>query len=141
MKWFTDKYDSLKNAKPVISRCGDDCAVCPRYLAETDEQLHETAVFWQKAGWRETVVSNEDISCTGCGSKGVCAFGLLDCTKQHGVESCKQCAECSASAHNLISINSSIAASTGAAYFSPPKSHCSCCMSNSLISGSLKYFL
>lgn len=93
MKWFTDKYDSLKNAKPIISRCGDDCAVCPRYLAETDEQLHETAVFWQKAGWRETVVSNEDISCSGCGSKGVCAFGLLDCTKQHGVESCKQCAE------------------------------------------------
>ena len=40
-----------------------------------------------------------------------------------------------------IPINSSIAFSTGTAYSSPPKSHCSCCISNSLISGSLKYFL
>ena len=39
------------------------------------------------------------------------------------------------------SINSSIACSTGAVYFSPPKSHCSCCMSNSRISGFWKCFL
>ena len=93
MKWYTDKYDELKNAKPIISLCGDDCAVCPRYLAKTDEQLHETAVLWEKAGWRDRVVSNEEISCTGCGSKGVCAFGLLDCVRQHSVSSCKECAE------------------------------------------------
>ena len=30
---------------------------------------------------------------------------------------------------------------TGAAYRSPPKSHCSCCISNSRISGSRKCFL
>lgn len=93
MKWYTDKYDKLKNAQPIISRCGDDCAVCPRYLAKTDEQLHETAVFWKKAGWRDRVVSNEEISCTGCGSKGVCAFGLLDCTKQHNTDNCKECSK------------------------------------------------
>ena len=40
-----------------------------------------------------------------------------------------------------LSINSSIAFSTGTVYCSPPKSHCSCCISNSRISGSLKYFL
>ena len=81
MKWYTDKFDELKNAKPIISLCGDDCAVCPRYLAKTDDELHQTAVFWKKAGWRDRVVSNEEISCTGCGSKGVCAFGLIDCVK------------------------------------------------------------
>ena len=93
MKWYTDKFDELKNAKPIISLCGDDCAVCPRYLAKTDDELHQTAVFWEKAGWRDRVVSNEEISCTGCGSKGVCAFGLIDCVKSHEVQSCNDCAQ------------------------------------------------
>ncbi len=93
MKWYTDKYYDLQNAKPIISLCGDDCAVCPRFLAKTDDELHQTAVFWEKAGWRDRVVSNEEISCTGCASKGVCAFGLLECVKSHGVSRCQQCRE------------------------------------------------
>lgn len=93
MKWYTDKFDELQKAEPIISLCGDDCAVCPRYLAKTDEQLHETAVFWEKVGWRDRVVTNDEISCTGCGSKGVCAFGLLDCARQRGVSRCSECRE------------------------------------------------
>ena len=50
MEWYVQKQDELKTAKPMISVCGDDCAVCPRFLAQTEEELHETAVFWYKAG-------------------------------------------------------------------------------------------
>ena len=93
MKWYTQQFEELKTAEPIISLCGDDCAVCPRSLAKTDDELHETAVFWKKAGWRDRVVSNEEISCTGCGSKGVCAFGLISCVKSHEVKSCNECGE------------------------------------------------
>ena len=36
MKWYLDKYEELKKVTPIISVCGDDCAVCPRFLAKTD---------------------------------------------------------------------------------------------------------
>lgn len=91
MKWYIEKLDELKNAVPIYSVCGDDCAVCPRFLAKTDEELKATAQFWYKAGWRDHVVSNEEIKCTGCGSNPHCSFKLLPCTKEHGVERCCQC--------------------------------------------------
>ena len=93
MKWYVEKYDKLKNAKPIISVCGDDCAVCPRFLAETEEELHETAEFWFKAGWRDHVVTNEEIRCTGCGCRPNCSFMLLPCTKEHKVTKCRECGE------------------------------------------------
>lgn len=93
MKWYLDKYEELKKVTPIISVCGDDCAVCPRFLAKTDEELHETAVFWQKAGWRDHVVTNEEIRCTGCGCRPNCSFMLLPCTIEHGVTMCHECGE------------------------------------------------
>lgn len=91
MDWYVRKYDELKMAEPIISVCGDDCAVCPRFLAKTEEELHETAVFWHKAGWRDHVVTNEEIRCAGCGSGQKCSFMLLPCTKEHGVSMCYEC--------------------------------------------------
>ena len=85
MKWYKDRIPELEKAVPVISVCGDDCGVCPRYLARTEEELHETAVFWHTAGWRDHVVSNEEIRCTGCGCRPTCSFMLLPCTREHGV--------------------------------------------------------
>lgn len=93
MKWYIERIEYLKNVTPIISVCGDDCAVCPRYLAETEEELHETAVFWYKAGWRDRIVSNAEIKCIGCGCRPSCSFMLLPCTKEHGVEKCSQCQE------------------------------------------------
>lgn len=93
MDWYVKKYDELKVTKPIISVCGDDCAVCPRFLASTEEELHETAVFWYKAGWRDHVVSNEEIKCTGCGCRPDCSFKLLPCTKEHGVSMCSECSD------------------------------------------------
>lgn len=93
MEWYVKRLEKLYDVKPIISVCGDDCAVCPRFLAETDEELHETAVFWYKVGWRDRVVSNEEIKCTGCGCRSECGFMLLPCTKEHGVKMCRECSE------------------------------------------------
>ena len=91
VKWYTDKLKELEKTEPVYSVCGDDCAVCPRYVAETEEELRETAEFWYKVGWRDRIVSTEEISCSGCGSNASCAFGLLPCTREHGVAACAEC--------------------------------------------------
>lgn len=93
MNRYIDKLEQLKSLPPIISVCGDDCAVCPRYLAKTEEELHETAIFWHKVGWRDSVVSNEEIKCTGCGSRPTCSFDLLPCTKEHGVNKCRECGQ------------------------------------------------
>ena len=93
MKWYINKLAELENVAPIISVCGDDCAVCPRYLAQTEDELRETAIFWYKAGWRDRVVSNEEIRCTGCGCRPTCSFMLLPCVKEHGVEKCSGCGE------------------------------------------------
>jgi len=93
MQWYIDRLEELKNATPIISVCGDDCAVCPRFLAETEEELHETAVLWHKIGWRDHIVSNSEIKCTGCGCRSTCTFMILPCQKEKGVTECNKCSE------------------------------------------------
>lgn len=93
MKWYVARLEELRRKEPIISICGDDCAVCPRYLARTDDELHETAVFWHNAGWRDHVVTNDEIRCTGCGCRPTCTFMLLPCAKEHGVSVCRDCGE------------------------------------------------
>ena len=93
MKWYADRLQELAETPPVYSVCGDDCAVCPRYLAETEDELRQTAEFWAKAGWRDRVVSNDEIRCCGCGSRGACSFMLLPCLKSHQVKACRECPE------------------------------------------------
>lgn len=93
MKWYTERLEELAKAEPVYSVCGDDCAECPRYVARTEDELQQTAEFWHRAGWRDRVVSNGEIRCTGCGSRPTCSFMLLPCVKEHGVERCRDCME------------------------------------------------
>ena len=92
MKWYEDRLKELAAAEPVYSVCGDDCAVCPRYLARSDKELRETAEFWMKAGWRDRIVSNDGIRCRGCGTRGTCSYMLLPCVQEHGVKACRECA-------------------------------------------------
>jgi len=91
MQWYSDRLGELKEVTPIYSCCGDDCAVCPRYLAKTEEELHATAEFWYQVGWRDHVVTNEEIRCTGCGCRGTCSFMILPCQKEKGVEECRKC--------------------------------------------------
>lgn len=76
-----------------ITLCGDNCAECPRYNARSKEELRNVAELWYRVGWRNTVVSNDEIACTGCSSHKTCTYGLVDCTKKHNVEKCNQCKE------------------------------------------------
>lgn len=76
-----------------ITLCGDDCYSCPRYLAHTPEELRAAAELWYRVGWRDRVISNEEIACTGCSSYKSCTYGLTECTRAHGVEKCRLCDE------------------------------------------------
>lgn len=93
MRWYLERLEEMEKAQPVYSVCGDDCAVCPRYLARTEEELYQTAVFWHQVGWRDRVVSNEEIRCRGCGTRQSCAFMLLPCLQEKGHEWCPECGE------------------------------------------------
>ncbi len=74
-----------------ITLCGDNCIECPRFNAHSDEELRKVAELWYRAGWRDKVVSNEEIRCTGCSSHKQCTYQLVECTKEHNVEKCNQC--------------------------------------------------
>ena len=93
MEWYIKRLDELKKTAPIYSVCGDDCAVCPRFIARTDDELRATAEFWFRAGWRDRVVSNDEIRCTGCGCRPSCTFMLLPCTREHNVSACRECGE------------------------------------------------
>ena len=95
MNWYLKKVEELnkKNSSHIFSCCGDDCSICPRFLAETDEELKQTAELWHNAGWRDHVLSNEEIKCRGCGSVLTCGFGILPCMKNRNIIDCKRCNE------------------------------------------------
>lgn len=76
-----------------ITLCGDNCLFCPRYTAKTDKELSDTAELWYRIGWRDKIVSNEAIKCTGCSSHKQCTYNLVECIKLKGVEKCNQCSE------------------------------------------------
>lgn len=74
-----------------ITLCGDNCVECPRYNAHTDKELRAAAELWYKVGWRESIVSNEKIACSGCSAHKQCTYQLVECTKEHRVDKCNQC--------------------------------------------------
>lgn len=76
-----------------ITLCGDNCIECPRYNAHSEAELEKVAELWYRVGWRDHIVSNEEIKCTGCSSHKQCTYHLVECTKEHHVEKCNQCEE------------------------------------------------
>ncbi len=79
----------------IIAACGNDCSVCPRYnkapFEKSEEELHRTAVLWHKIGYRDHVVTNEEISCSGCTSDNWCRYKVIRCCEEHGVSNCGEC--------------------------------------------------
>lgn len=76
-----------------ITLCGDNCIECPRYNAHSDEELKKVAELWYRIGWRNSIVTNEEIDCLGCSSHRQCTYHLVECIKKHNVEKCNQCNE------------------------------------------------
>ena len=75
----------------MITPCGDYCGACPRYTAQTDEELRRVAELWYRTGWSEEILAPEEIKCTGCASHKKCTYGLIDCLKERGHMRCNQC--------------------------------------------------
>ncbi len=81
----------------IIAACGNDCAACPRYTAhpyeKTDEELRKTAELWMKIGYRDHIVSNEEIACHGCKPENWCRYRVVKCCVDRGIKTCGECAE------------------------------------------------
>ena len=76
-----------------ITLCGDNCLCCPRYNAKSDDELEKVAELWYRIGFRDKIVSNEEIKCDGCSSHKKCTYNLVECTHNHNVEKCNMCNE------------------------------------------------
>jgi hypothetical protein len=77
----------------LIMPCGDNCSVCPRYTAQTGEELQKVAELWYRVGYADRIVSLDEIKCSGCSSRKSCGYGLIDCIKEHDIQKCNQCSE------------------------------------------------
>ena len=79
---------------PGLGFCGDDCNYCPRYIATRSgdvERLKEVAALWKIIGWRDTIVSPEEMTCRGCSSVNRCTLGIRECALEKGIENCGKC--------------------------------------------------
>ena len=76
-----------------ITLCGDNCLCCPRYNAKSDDELEKVAELWYRIGFRDKIVSNDEIKCDGCSSHKKCTYNLVECTHNHNVEKCNMCNE------------------------------------------------
>ncbi len=80
---------------PKLGFCGDDCESCPRYVATRsgdDAQLKKVAEMWKRVGWRNEVVSPEEIACHGCASAKWCRYDdIRQCGLEKGIDNCGAC--------------------------------------------------
>ena len=49
-----------------ITLCGDNCLYCPRFLAKTEQELEAVAKLWYRAGFRDQIVSADEIKLQIC---------------------------------------------------------------------------
>ena len=89
-----ERKDDLVNDTQVIAACGNDCASCPRYTAhpyeKTEEELRRTAELWAKIGYRDHMVSTEEIACRGCTPENWCRFHVVGCCAEKGLKTCAE---------------------------------------------------
>ena len=79
----------------ILAACGNDCSVCPRYVThpyeKTEEELRRTAELWAKIGYRDHIVTNEEIACTGCRPENQCRYHVVKCCEEKGIHTCAEC--------------------------------------------------
>lgn len=77
--------------KKIVAACGNDCSQCPRHLPKSEADLRHTAELWKKIGYRDRVVSNKEISCSGCVMGNWCRYEIIGCTTERNIQNCGQC--------------------------------------------------
>ena len=88
------KMNEKKQPKLSLAYCGNDCTKCPRYVATQSgdvEQLKDVAALWYRVGYRDRIVSPDEIACEGCASAAWCRWGIKECAEGRGVASCAEC--------------------------------------------------
>ena len=92
-----DEFNKTDREKRVIAACGNDCSACPRYVShpygKTEDELLHTAELWMKIGYRDHIVSNEEIACTGCKPENWCRYHIVKCCQEKGIKTCAECDE------------------------------------------------
>lgn len=79
-----------------LACCGDDCNYCPRYTGtiNNDEgMLNRAAEIWYKIGWRDRILSPDEMKCYGCLSVKNCVYGIKECCKKKKIDNCGYCAK------------------------------------------------
>ena len=79
----------------LLSACGNDCSACPRYTAspyeKSEDELRHTAELWYKIGYRDKIVSVDEISCNGCKPENWCRYHVVKCCEDKGIRNCSEC--------------------------------------------------
>ena len=79
----------------ILAACGNDCSACPRYsehpYEKTEAELQRTAQLWFKIGYRDHVVTTEEIACTGCKTDNWCRYQIVRCCEEKNIKSCAAC--------------------------------------------------
>ena len=80
-----------------IGYCGDDCELCPRYIATKSndrEKLKEAAILWKKVGLKDQIVTPEEMICNGCASLEKCHYNdIRECAEDKEIGNCGKCNE------------------------------------------------
>jgi hypothetical protein len=79
----------------MIGVCGDDCSLCPRYMAtkaESAGELEKVKELWVRLKWREPDFPAQNLSCHGCKTEARCAYSeLRTCARERAVDNCGLC--------------------------------------------------
>lgn len=87
--------ESVLPMAQVLAACGNDCSACPRFVAhpyeKSPEQLRRTAELWARIGYRDHVVSNDEIACMGCKPGNWCRYRVVQCCADRSIATCVAC--------------------------------------------------
>ena len=79
----------------LIGFCGDNCALCPRYIATKNGDIHhleKVRDLWVRVGWRDKETRPEEVACSGCISVKSCRYdNVRICAKGKGITNCGEC--------------------------------------------------
>jgi hypothetical protein len=80
-----------------IGFCGDNCGLCPRYIATKRVDIHylkKVRDLWVRIGWRDKETSVQEVACDGCTSVQSCRYdNVRICAKDKVITNCGECVD------------------------------------------------
>jgi hypothetical protein len=78
----------------IVGACGDVCSECPRYLLTLNNDINglkKLAELWQRLGFRDKMISPDELKCQGCRKENPCAHNIINCENLTGKTNCGEC--------------------------------------------------